>query len=1120
MNGPDIGRPPRQSLYRTPLRPPRRRRGQRVANVLRALLGVALTLVTLPVAFSLAVPLLLIGQEVTAPSWVTRTVEAQAGELFSGGEIDFGAITLTVGTDLHPRVGLRDTILRDASGAELARVSQVEALISPRGLLFNREVLAQEVVLRDAEIGLRRDTDGRVAVSFDRDPAPEIVLDDRRATGLAGLLQQIDLIFERPALAALEQVRAEGLVINYEDARARRSWIADDGRLALDLRSGDTSLSGGLSLLSGRDYVTMLAFGYDREAGSDWADLTLKVDDVASRDIASQHPALSFLSVLDAPLSAALKGRVGHDGRPGPFNAALQIGKGALAPGPDDGDGIGFDSAALYLSFDPAKQRVAFDRIAVDSDWGQVAGSGKAWLREIENGWPEALVGQLALSQLDLNPGGILPEPVELRDTWIDLRLRTNPFGIEVGGFGLTDAESNARFEGSGQVGHSSEGWSVALDAKLDRLPSDRLVALWPVGFKPGTRDWVATNILDGTMTDITAGLRIAPDTTQNFAMTLNYEEARVQAMRDLPPIENASGHVTLGDGMFSVTVAEGGTEAPEAGHVSLSGSSFTIPELGGPRPPARIRLEAEGAVTAMLSLVDQPPFRFLQRAGQPVDLIDGQGRASARIALPLGGNLVPDEIDYAVTGRLFDVSSDKLVPNRNVTADALDLSVTKEALTVAGPVTIGTVPADVTFRQPLGGRGEPATVTGEVELSQRFLDEFAIALPENSISGRGRGRVRLTLAAGAPPSLTMSTDLAGLGLSIPPLDWSLARGTTGALEIAGTLGQPPRIDRFALDAGGLSARGAITLRPEGGLDRVSFERVRLNGWLDVAATLVGRGAGRLVGIEIASGALDLRRAEFGKGSDGSEGGPISVALDQLRVTDAVALTNLRGDFSSEGGFSGRFTAAVNGGAPISGLVVPDRGRAAVRISGKDAGAVLRSAGLYGSATGGALDLMLLPTGASSTYEGDLLVRGLRVQEAPAIAQLLDAISVVGLLQQLDGQGLAFDRIAAKFRLTPDILSITESSASGPGLGISLDGLYRLASRQMDFQGVVSPFYLVNSIGSILTRPGEGLIGFNYRLTGTPDDPQVSVNPLSALTPGMFREIFRRAPPTNQEARP
>jgi hypothetical protein len=62
-------------------------------------------------------------------------------------------------------------------------------------------------------------------------------------------------------------------------------------------------------------------------------------------------------------------------------------------------------------------------------------------------------------------------------------------------------------------------------------------------------------------------------------------------------------------------------------------------------------------------------------------------------------------------------------------------------------------------------------------------------------------------------------------------------------------------------------------------------------------------------------------------------------------------------------------------------------------------------------------------------------------------------------------------------------------------------------------QGVLSPIYILNGIGSLFTRRGEGLIGFNFNLTGPASNPTVAVNPLSVFTPGMFREIFRRPPP-------
>jgi hypothetical protein len=76
-----------------------------------------------------------------------------------------------------------------------------------------------------------------------------------------------------------------------------------------------------------------------------------------------------------------------------------------------------------------------------------------------------------------------------------------------------------------------------------------------------------------------------------------------------------------------------------------------------------------------------------------------------------------------------------------------------------------------------------------------------------------------------------------------------------------------------------------------------------------------------------------------------------------------------------------------------------------------------------------------------------------------------------------------------------------------------MDGVFATDTGRMALQGVISPVYLLNGIGSFLTRKGEGLLGFNYTLGGTAKNPEVSVNPLSALAPGFLRDIFRAPPP-------
>lgn len=226
-------------LKRDPKPRNRRRRG---GVWLRA----AVLICLMPLAFALAAGVMIIDREITAPSWIVTRIESRAAELLEGGALRFGAITLRIGRDLHPTVRLVDTQLYDESGLTIARVPQVEGLISPRGLILQQDVLIQDIRLTGAQINLRRARDGSIGVAFGAGTG-----EVRRAGSLAELLDQSDQLFERPALIALETVRADGLIVNFDDARAGRSWIVDGGTLALDLRGGQTVLRGDLALLSG-----------------------------------------------------------------------------------------------------------------------------------------------------------------------------------------------------------------------------------------------------------------------------------------------------------------------------------------------------------------------------------------------------------------------------------------------------------------------------------------------------------------------------------------------------------------------------------------------------------------------------------------------------------------------------------------------------------------------------------------------------------------------------------------------------------------------------------------------------------------------------------------------------
>jgi hypothetical protein len=95
-------------------------------------------------------------------------------------------------------------------------------------------------------------------------------------------------------------------------------------------------------------------------------------------------------------------------------------------------------------------------------------------------------------------------------------------------------------------------------------------------------------------------------------------------------------------------------------------------------------------------------------------------------------------------------------------------------------------------------------------------------------------------------------------------------------------------------------------------------------------------------------------------------------------------------------------------------------------------------------------------------------------------------------------------------------LDLADARAFSPSLGLTTKGRVDLAGEQLDMQGTIVPAYFFNSLlGNIplvgkLFSPerGGGLFAASYTLHGPLDDPDVFVNPLTALTPGFLRGVF------------
>lgn len=1054
---------------------------------------------------------MMIGRTMSAPLWVQERIEDRFEADFAPLQIDFDELEFVLGTGWRPRIRLQNTAISDGSGREIVRLNRMGASLAMRPLLKG-SVQPKRIYLSGVLATLRRDADGKMALLFGDGATPF-----RSAANLPQLLDSWAQTLRQPKLSALTSVSVDGVTLRYEDLFQGRAWTLDGGQLSMDRDGDELQISSSAGLLGGSDLAGLVEANFTSRIGDVAARFGISVRDIAAPDIAAQSVALGWLGVLRAPISGALRGQVDEMGKLGPLSATLQIGAGAVQPN-DSARPIPFDGARSYFTYDPAGQVLEFDELSISSAWGSGLAEGRAYLGNAEGEVLKEMVGQFRFSELVLQPADLYETPLEIDGASADFRLELDPFRLQLGELLIGDDESELNM--SGHLAAGSKGWQIAMDAHLNEMTPGRLIEIWPDGAAAKPRKWVTDNVRNGLLRDVNLALRIEPKQKPDVYVDFDFQDAEVKFQRHMPTMTGASGQATLAENRFVATASSGIVTADEGGAIDVSGTSFIIPDIGiREAAPGIVRFRGSGPITAALSLLNRPPLSVMDKTPLPVDLAKGNIDLTGTLATPLKKGTPFEEVEFHFDGSLEQVESTVLVPEHVVNAERLRIRGDQGQVNISGDGAIDGVPATVAWRQPIGkGAPKASRVEGNIELSQELLDTFRIALPKGTVSGQGDARFTIDFAPETPPALNVESELVGIDLRVPQIGWRKGPDTAGKLTLAATLSQPPKVESLSIEGAGLSAQGSVSLTGDGDLERVSFNPVRMGGWLNVRADLVGRGEAAPM-LRVYGGTLDMRSAQFGSGGGGGGGAssPMEVSLDRLQITDTMALTGFSGSFSTTGGLNGEFRGRVNDGTAVTGRVVPQKGRSAFRLLSQDAGGVFRSAGVLKQGRDGSFELTLVPADQPGYFDGQLRVENTRVEDAPAIAALLNSISVIGLLDEMTGQGIQFTEVDARFLLGPSQLTLYSSSAVGPSIGISMDGTFDVRNALLNMQGVISPVYLLNSIGSVLTRKGEGLLGFNFTLTGPAADPRVGVNPLSALAPGAIREIFRAPAPTRPD---
>lgn len=942
-------------------------------------------------------------------------------------------------------------------------------------------------------------------------------------------------VIRRASKAIMDQVltadtlmRSAGL----QEVNIREATIRLDDRSGEDGAPLSIVEANWVPLGDGRSKVWLQAL---EKNGSDWdvtlerrgfpdgtSSLTMEVEDFPSAALAPAVSAANsgayFRSSLTLQARMAQKADGGFMG----LRAVVSAGSGALSL--NGIDEVKLKSAAINLVLDETGDRMTIPNGEIRTPAGRARFEGIADLAER---------GYITLVARVL--GGTLPtpigeaKPVQLIGGGGVARIDFASLGIEVEQFSLMTPEGSASIIGQASLAGETPGLSFALS--ITQMPAATVRALWPPFVAAKVRLWFDINVKGGMLGPATLQVALPPDhmgprgrgkvlPPSALIGALPFQNAEFSPIRTFPTIKEAVGGITFGNASASIWAQTGVVEVLGKGDIQAGGTTLIISELGRMQPRGDLHLELAGTAAALAAVSNSPPLAVAAKRNIVPENLTGDAALSLDANIPIYESDFADVIPTFRLG-LTGFTSTTPIDGRLISEADLVLEGNPKSYTVKGAGKLDGLDASIDV---LLGSGAIDTSGVSVSLDDEARERLGIGL-----GSLLTGPVLASAATVDPTRQRIALDLKESRISLPFLGWEKGPGVPATASFVKE--QMPdgsvEVTNFQLSGKGFEARGSISFGPDRRVRAMKLEKIALRAGDQLTAKVIADGSG--YDVEVTGDMLDARGILEGVRSGGVGGGtadifPIAIRMNVgvVRGQNDVALSNVTGTMTitKRGLDAASLKGKSNENQPFEWTLGREGDTRVLRLLADGGGALVRFSGIYSRIAGGSL-ILDYSGPVDGTGAGVAVMRDFRLLNETALQR---AVSQTGGtrdgLANANSQAsndMQFSQLRIPFRQQGWVITIVDAALRGQAVGATASGTINIPGGKMAISGALIPvFGLLNVpnsiplIGALFGGRNEGLFGITYRLYGPLDQPQFSMNPISALAPGIFRKIFER----------
>lgn len=678
----------------------------------------------------------------------------------------------------------------------------------------------------------------------------------------------------------------------------------------------------------------------------------------------------------------------------------------------------------------------------------------------------------------------------------------------------------------------------IFLALTVPDMPVSHVKQLWPWFAGSGARRWVLNNLYGGRVVDSNFQYRVAVGRIGNgIALNrdevfgkFNVQETRFDVMGRIPPVRDANGTIDFRGNDLDIALSSGSVFMASGRTVAANNGKLLIRNANRPPLIGDLDIDVEGDAAAVAELASYEPINAMRHVGMlPEEFTTGTVKGHVKADIPLQNGIDADTLDWLVALDYQNLAVAKPFDGQTVTEANGTITIDPAKAVIGAKAKLNGAPAEIALIEPLNDRG----LERERNIAVVLNDKAREAL----IPGLGTilsGEVKVAFKSGPDKTQEIVAELTDAKLNIPWVGWSKGPGVPA--EVRFTLDKSDgtsRLSDFMLSGKSFVVEGEIMLG-KGELSSARFDKVKLNRDDDVALAIKRSGNGYAV--DVKGSALDARAvikqftADVDKatrpGGSGASPVPISLnaKLDTLRGFHGEQLSNVKLDYSGAGGkvLGLSVSGVTKSGATIIVKNATDGNRRTMKMQSPDAGAILRFLDIYEHMEGGAINLALAGS-TNGALKGQVSATNFWVVDEPKLRSIVSTAPQgdnrslnEAVRRDIDTSRVQFERGFAAIERGDGYLTLQNGVLRGPLIGTTFQGTLYDTRGRMAMTGTFMPAYGLNRLFGELPFVGmllgngrdRGLIGVTYKLSGNAKSPELQINPLSVIAPGIFRTIF------------